>query len=462
MGKYPAWGRVTKTKGQGLPATAEDRLGAIKADKERYPRWTLAMMEALPALEAQGRKWFQLYDKIADEKTLAAAWERIDKRMAGDARKRGAGPDGVTVEMFAAVSGVELGKLCKELKEDRYKPSPVRRHYIPKPGSGKMRPLGLPTIRDKVVQEATRGIIEPIWEARFLNASHGFRPGRSADSACREMEGHLSNAKVWVVDADIKGCFDNIPHETIIDLIAKRISDGKVIRLIRSMLEAGVMEEMRVRRTDTGTPQGGIISPLLCNIVLHELDAAMQRAGIACVRYADDFVLLCNEREGAEAALETAKAALAAMGLEISREKTRIVHLDEGFDFLGWHYQGKQRWPRASSVKNLKAKIKAKTRRNRPGGIEAIAEELEPLLRGWFNYFRNGNSLNIFAMIDGWLRRRLRSILKKRRKSHSGISSLLDNIRWPIKFFQDKGLFSFIQHLDVFRKMGLSTLPVGR
>lgn len=459
MSGIPEWGRVQETKGQRLPKTTDDRLSAIKNDKERYPRWTNAMVDAIPTLEAKGGKWFQLHDKIADEETLNAAWERINKRVTGEARKRGAGPDGVTIKAFEAISGSELSRLCGELKTGRYKPSPVRRHYIPKPGSSKMRPLGLPTIADKVVQEAVRGIIEPIWETQFPDASHGFRPGRSTDSACLEMEGHFRNGKVWVVDADIKGCFDNIPHETIIDLIARRISDGKVITLIRNMLEAGVMEEMSVRRTDTGTPQGGIVSPLLCNIVLHEFDRAMRQAGIPHIRYADDFVLLCYTREEAEAALETAKTALRELGLEISEEKTRIVHLDEGFDFLGWHYKGKQRWPRDSSVKKFRASIRTKTSRNRPGSIEAIADELEPLLRGWYNYFRNGNSYATFREIDGWIRRRLRSILRKRKNGSSGISTRLDNIRWPNKLFTENGLFNLSDHLGYFRSLELSHSP---
>jgi len=459
MGELPPWGRVAQTKGQRLPETADDRLSAIKNDKTRYPRWTPAMADAIPKLEAEGRKWFQLYDKVADIKTLEAAWKRIDKRTTGSARERGAGPDGVTVKAFAEDSEAELNRLCKELKSGKYEPAPVRRHYIPKLGKSGMRPLGLPTIADKVAQEALRGIIEPVWESRFSNMSHGFRPGRSTDSACLMMEEAILNGKVWIVDADIKGCFDNIPHEVIIDLIAKRISDGKILGLIRDMLKAGVMEEMKVSHSDAGTPQGGIISPLLCNIVLNEFDIAMQEAKIETVRYADDYVLLCNSRQEAEEALAKSREALAKLGLMINEEKTRIIHIDEGFDFLGWRYKGRQRWPRDSSVKSFKAGIRMATRRTRPGSITTIAQELEPRQRGWFNYFRNGNSAFIFGKLDGWLRRRLRTICNVRVRGKSGISSLLDNMRMPIQFFNDHGLFNFTQHLCAFRYKETAALP---
>ena len=453
MNRKTRWGRVMTTNGQGLPETADDRLSAIKEDKARYPRWTSAMVDAIPKLEAQGRKWFQLYDKIADAQTLKYAWDRINARTKGAARTRGAGVDAMTVEGFAKESEGKLKKLAKELKSGRYRPSPIRRHYIPKPGSSRKRPLGLPTIRDRVVQEAVRGMIEPIFEARFYKSSHGFRPGRSTDSACLEMEAHLNGGKEWIVDADIKGCFDNIPHKVIVNLIAERISDGKILKLIESMLKAGVMEGAQIRHPITGTPQGGVISPLLCNVVLHELDAELERATIAYVRYADDFVLLCRSREEAEESLDTARGATTKLGLELSDEKTRIAHLDEGFDFLGWNYRGNRRRPRRKSIKALRAKVKAKTRRNRPGGVGSISTELEPQLRGWFNYFRNGDSEWDFASTDGWLRRRLRSILKAHRKGHSGISSLLDNKRWPNSYFKDRGLYSLLDNLVAFRKV---------
>jgi RNA-directed DNA polymerase len=452
MGEIPAWGRVEQTKGRRLPKTAEDRLGAIRDDRERYPRWTPPMVEALPRLREQGRKWFQLYDKIADEGTLAAAWCRIDRRTQGASRLRGTGVDGVTVEQFAAVAATQLPALADALRSGTYRPAPVKRHWIPKPGGGKKRPLGLPTVADRVVQEAARGVLEPVWEEQFLDGSHGFRPGRSTDSACLRLEAYLESGKAWVVDADITGCFDNIEHRAVLDLLARRIADGKALRLVESMLKAGVLEGMSLNRNSAGTPQGGVISPLLCNIALHELDTRLEAEGIAYVRYADDFVLLCETRQEAERARAVAREALAPLGLELHPEKTRIVHLDEGFDFLGWHYKGRQRWPREKSVKAFRQKAKAKTRRNRPGSIEAVCAELEPLLRGFFNYFRDGNSAATFGHLTGWLRRRLRSILRKRQYGKSGISTPSEHFAWPNACFEAKGLFDLEAHLVTYRK----------
>ncbi len=354
---------------------------------------------------------------------------------------RGAGVDGVTVEDFAALAHTQLPELAAALKAETYRPKPVKRQWIPKPGSNKKRPLGLPTVADRVIQEAARGVIEPPFEEQFLDGSHGFRPGRSTDSARLMIEAHLERGKVWVVDADISGCFDNIAHRAIIDLIARRIADGKVMRLVKGMLTAGVMDGWPLKRNGAGTPQGGVISPLLCNIALHELDARLEAEGIAWARYADDFVLLCDTQEQAERARDIAAKALAPLGLTLSPEKTRIVHLDEGFDFLGWHYKGRQRWPRDKSVKAFRQKAKMKTRRNRPGSVEAVCAELEPLLRGFFNYFRNGNSAGTFSQLTGWLRRRLRGMLRKRQSGKSGISARQDHFTRPNAFFAAKGLF---------------------
>lgn len=248
------------------------------------------------------------------------------------------------------------------------------------------------------------------------------------------------------MDADIKGCFDNIPHATVNGLLARHIADGSVLHLIAAALEAGVMEELRTRRTANGTPQGGVISPLLCNIALHELDTRLERERIAWVRYADDFLLLSETREQAERALGAAREALAAQGLELSPEKTRIVSLEEGFDFLGWHYKGFKRWPRDKSANALKEKLRRKTRRTRPGSMQAVSAELEPILRGWYNYFRNGNSTGTFAEVDKWLRRRLRGILRKRTRGQSGISGKSDHLRWPNRYFRENGLFGLMDN----------------
>ena len=443
------WGRVKTTKGKGL-ADKPETASSVLRDKTRYPRWTEAMVDALAPYRERGRKWFQLYDKVADERTLKSAWERIDARVAGEARSRGAGVDGVTVEMFSRTAGQAIPALAAALKEGGYQPAPVKRHWIPKPGTGKKRPLGLPTVADRVVQEAARGMIEPIWEAQFLDGSHGFRPGRSTDTACLLLEEYLASGRVWIVDADITGCFDNISHEAVAQMLYRHIADSKMLGLIEAMLKAGVMEEWTRRRTAAGTPQGGIISPLLCNIVLHEMDTRLESKGIKWVRYADDFVLACETREQAESAMQVAALALAPLGLQLHPGKTRIVHMEEGFDFLGWHYEGTRRRPRDKTVKSIRRRIAETTRRNRPDAIEKICDELRPLLQGVFNYFRNGNSAFTFSRLDGYIRRRLRSILRKRKRG-GGISGGLDHILWPNVYFSNNGLFSFVEHLHLHR-----------
>ena len=264
-------------------------------------------------------------------------------------------------------------------------------------------------------------MIEPIFEMEFLDNSHGFRPGRSVETACVQVEQNLLKSKVWVVDLDMDKCYDSIPYEPLIDRVARRVSDGKVLDLIRGFLQSGVMEEMKVWYGTTGTPQGGIISPVLANIYLHDLDVALEARGVAWVRYADDVVALCQSREEAEQVLDFIRDILNGLGLRLSPDKTRIVHLDEGFDFLGWHYQGKQRWPRQKSVNKLRHRLRALTRRNRSGSMQTICAELAPAQRGWFIFFRNGNVHPMFRELDGWLRRRLRSLLRQRTKRR-GIS----------------------------------------
>ncbi len=438
MGTEPSWGRVRRMKQEGLPLKANDHCGGI--DWSRHPAWTESMRAALKTRQESGGKWFSMIDRMWDERLLTAAWERLNRRITGEKRRRGAGVDGITVERFAKRAGEEIGQLARELRAGTYRPRAARRHYIPKPGTTKKRPLGLPCVRDKVVQEALRSLTEPIFEVEFLEGSHGFRPKRSTDTACQRLERYLKAGKVWVVDADITGCYDNIDHEKDLEQVNRRIADGKILRLIRAFLEAGVMEEMKVRYAATGTPQGGVISPLLANILLHAMDEELEARGIAWVRYADDFLLMCETRAEAEAALAAVGDILGRLGLILSPEKTRIRHLDEGFDFVGWHYQGHRRWPRNKSVKALRLKLREKTRRLRPGSMELICAELNPVLRGWFVYFRDGNSGGTFGEVISWVRRRLRSILHRRHKGH-GMGSRDLNRKWPNRLFASWGLY---------------------
>ena len=442
--KY-AWGRVRKT-GLGQPKDVFSR------NQAGYPMWTEAMKAAIGSLRQAGRKWYALYDKVIAPANLEAAWDRMNHRITGKKRQQGAGVDGITVAKFATRAEAELPKLGEQLKTGQYRPSPVRRHYIPKPGSSKLRPLGLPTVRDRVVQEACRSMIEPIFEAEFLDNSHGFRPGRSVETACVQVEQNLAMGKVWVVDVDIEKCYDSIPHEPLIDRVARRIADGKVLELIRSFLKSGVMERMNVRHETTGTPQGGIISPVLTNIFLHELDMALEARGVAWVRYADDVVALCQSREEAEQTLDYIRQVLEGLGLKLSPDKTRIAHLDEGFEYLGWHYQGQQRWPRKKSMDKLKHRLRALTRRSRSDSLQTICAELTAVQRGWFNFFREGNVQPRFQRLDEWLRRRMRSLLRRRTKRR-GISPLGgDHQRWPNSYFAQHGLFSLRDHLEDYRQ----------
>jgi len=441
----------------------EDPKDVFSRKQTGYPMWTEAMKAAIGLLRQAGRKWYSLYDKVIAPANLEAAWGRINHRVTGKKRQQGAGVDGITVAKFANRAEAELQKLGEQLSTDRYKPSPVRRHYIPKPGSTKLRPLGLPTVRDRVVQEACRSMIEPIFEAEFLAHSHGFRPEKSVETACVQVEQNLSEGRTWVVDLDIEKCYDSIPHEPLIDRVARRISDGKVLDLIRSFLQSGVMAELNVRHETTGTPQGGIISPVLANIFLHDLDVAMEARGVAWVRYADDVVALCRSREEAEQVLELIREVLNGLGLKLSPEKTRIVHLDEGFDYLGWHYQGQRRWPRKKSVEKLRHRLRALTRRNRPGSLQTICAELAPVQRGWFNFFRQGNVRPECQALDGWLRRRLRSLLRRRAKRRGISPRGRDQQRWPNSYFAQLGFFSLLDHLDDYRHMArqLNLFPAG-
>jgi len=353
------------------------------------------------------RKWYSLMDKVWSMPNMEEALKEVK-------RNRGAaGVDGVTIKDFEFGLKDNVQILQRELREKSYKPRPVKRVYIPK-ADGTDRPLGIPTVRDRVVQAAVRRIIEPIFEAEFLECSFGFRPNRSAHMALEKIRKDLSDGYVYVIDADLKSYFDTIPQDKLLSLVRKEIIDGSLIQLLRSFLQAGVMEGGTFHLNEKGTPQGGVISPLLANIYLHPLDELMTKRGHRITRYADDFVICCKSKKGAERVLKSVIYFLEEnLELKVHPEKTRIVNnLEQTFVFLGYEFS-RAYWtkPSEKSLEKFKSTVKDITKRNQTVNIERLVKDkLNPYLRGWGNYFGHGHSKRLFEKFDGWIRRRLRAI----------------------------------------------------
>jgi RNA-directed DNA polymerase len=394
----------------------------------------------LTALEqgVRGGKWFSLIDKVYALPNLRAAFQKVK------ANKGAAGVDRQTIEMFEQHLEENLDKLSRSLKDGSYHPQAVRRAWIDKPGSKEKRPLGIPTVRDRVVQAALRNVLEPIFERDFADQSYGFRPNRGCKDALRRVAELLRSGYTVIVDADLRSYFDTIPRGPMIGHVGEKVSDGRIIEILEAYMKQDIMDGLERWIPEEGTPQGAIISPLLSNIYLDPLDKEMAKREFQMVRYADDFVILCRSQEEAERALETVRMWTAQAGLTLHPVKTRIVDAAEpgGFDFLGYHFERGMKWPRQKSVDKLKSTIRRKTRRTNGQSLRDIVTNINPTLVGWFAYFKHGH-WTTFPNLDKWIRMRLRSILRKRR-GRQGRGRGSDHQRWPNAFFTELGLFSLV------------------
>jgi RNA-directed DNA polymerase len=396
--------------------------------------WTDRMLTALEE-GVKGGVWFSLIDKVYAPRTLRLAWTRVR------ANAGAAGVDHVTVAMFERDLDANLARLSEQLREGTYRPQPVRRVWIDKPGSRDKRPLGIPTVRDRIVQTALRLVLEPIFERGFAAHSYGFRPGRGCRDALRRVQALLEAGHRWVVDADLHRYFDTIPQAALMARVRMKVADGRVLALLEAFLAQDVMEGLSTWTPEEGTPQGAVISPLLANIYLDPLDQTMARAGVEMVRYADDFVLLCRTEAAAQHALTLVTTWTQTAGLTLHPEKTRVVDATRpgGFDFLGYHFERGLRWPRPKSLRKLKDRLRAKTRRTNGQALAVIIADVNRTVRGWFEYFCHSH-YTTFAPLDGWIRMRLRSLLRKR-MGRRGRGRGRDHQRWPNAFFAAHGLF---------------------
>lgn len=430
------------------PTPVPDEATPVGAIRTRWA-WTASEVwtdRMLTALEqgVRGGRWHTLIDKVYAMSTLRAAFARVK------ANRGAPGVDQVTVAMFEQRIDANLAVLATALRDGTYRPQPIRRHWIPK-GPRERRPLGIPTVRDRVVQTALRLVLEPIFDATFAPHSYGFRPRCSAQQALRRTGALLREGYRYVVDADLQAYFDSIPHAPLRAQVRAKVSDSRMLALLDAFLQQPIFEGLTQWTVEEGTPQGAVISPLLANLYLDPLDHAMAAAGFEMVRYADDFVILCRTADDAEQALRLVQRWTAAAGLRLHPEKTHLVDMQQagGFDFLGYHFERDQRWPRTKSLKKLKAAVRAKTPRTSGHSLAVIIADVNQMLRGWFGYFKHSH--RSFRPLDAWVRMRLRSILRIRSGRH-GRACGDDHHRWPIHFFTAQGLFSLTHAHAAYRQ----------
>ena len=398
--------------------------------------WTDRMLTTLKQ-GVRGGKWHTLIDKVFAPLNLFAA----SRNVIGN--RGAAGVDHQTVDEFQRDQMKELDRLHEALRTNTYRPQAVQRVWIPKPGSNEKRPLGVPTVRDRVVQTAVLNVLEPIFDSTFSENSYGFRRGRGCHHALERVEELLNAGYVYVVDADLKSYFDTISKPRLMVHVGEKVSDSRVLALVEMFLEQGILDGLHEWTPEKGTPQGAVLSPLLANIYLNPLDHLMTDAGFAMVRYADDFVILCKTREDAERALEVVKCWVTENELTLHPTKTKIVNArEEGFDFLGYHFRGDLRVPREKSLQKLKDAIREKTSRNNGQDLPLICARLNSQLRGWFTYFRHAH-WRVYRNLDCWIRGRLRSILRRRQRRR-GRGRGRDHQRWPNAYFDEHGLWSLL------------------
>lgn len=411
--------------------------------------WNPKMLVTLEHNEVRGGKWHSLIDKVYRPANLHAAYREVA------ANKGGSGVDHVTIEDFTAGLKRNLDKLHDHLRDGIYCPQAIKRVNIPKPGSRETRPLGIPTVRDRVTQAAVRHVLEPILERKFAAHSYGFRPGRGCKDALRRVDALVKKGFRHTVDVDLKSYFDTIDHQLLLDDLRKYVADNQLIALVEKFLQASVFDGLDQWTPTSGAPQGAVISPLLSNLFLNELDHLMADSGYEMTRYADDLVIQCRTLEQAEAALELVRQWTSARGLTLHPTKTKIAHVDEdGFEFLGYRFIKHRRFPRDKSLGKFKDTIRAKTKRTNGHSLQAIIADVNRTLRGWYEYFKH-SWRTTFVSLDGWIRGRLRSILR-RRAGRQGRGRGLDHHRYRNAFFTELGLFNLTttharEHQSCFR-----------